>query len=176
MRAVEINIYKFDELDKKVQEKVLDKFRENEDFSFLEDMLNDQITELLKEESIEEQNKTNVLYDLSYSQGSGVCFIGTFKMKVLDKEYTITIKHMGHYYHSKSVEFFIEVLGSDGCEDISSDIYVLFRDRYNRICVKLERIGYEEIEYRNSEENIIETIDNNDYEFYANGDMYYNEE
>jgi hypothetical protein len=172
MREIKLNVFKFDELPEAIQEKVLNRFRENNDNPFLEDSLYDLLYNKLIENGIEYiptvDNKGGVklLYSLSYSQGDGCCFTGTFKYlnKVDEEAITVYIKHRGNYTHSNSVEFSFE--DSDGNElmDVES-----FKDLYLEICKEIEKAGYEEIEYNNSDECIKETIAANDYEFYDDG-------
>ena len=45
----------------------------------------------------------------------------------------------------------------------------LLRDLYVTLCKQLEKAGYEEIEYQQSDEAIRETLIENQYEFLSNG-------
>mgnify|MGYP001397519759 CR=1 FL=1 len=179
MRKIEIGVFKFDELDKKVQTKVLDKFRENETLDFLYDDLNEQLKEELKENNIEEIKDCKLLYDLSYSQGSGLCFEGLFKWKYLSKEYSVRIMNNGRYNHNRSCYISIRILTDDiedNINEASDEILETFKALFYKITKKLEETGREEIEYQDKDETIIENIKANDYEFYADGRIYQGKE
>lgn len=181
MRTETINIYKFNELDIKIQDKVIEHFRNINDYPTLKESMYDECKHQLKEHSIEivgDDNKFKVLWSLSYSQGDGSMFEGLF---MWDK-YTILIKQNGHYYHynSKVFEYFdltniddIEMTDKE-YEDYQKDLKQSekdFNDIYVSICKGLEKYGYSIIESEDSEESIKEMIDANDYEFYNNGEI-----
>ena len=69
------NIYKFDELSKEVQKKVIEKESENLKELEIEDFLKDEMEfygqQLLEENFGDKAIFKNVYYDLSYCQGSG---------------------------------------------------------------------------------------------------------
>lgn len=172
MRSVEIDIYKFDELPDKVKEKVVNRFRENNDFPFLKDDLEEELNRLLKENNIEIIRNYDFYYSLSYSQGDGFRFVGQFKYK----KYRVTITHLGHYYHYKSVNIEYEYYDGEEYNAISNDEYKTidteFSFIYKDICKKMEKFGYNIIEEENNEEHIKEEINANGYEFFDNGDIY----
>jgi len=180
MRTVEINIYKFEELSNAVKEKVVNRFRDNNDTPFLKDDLEEELNRLLKENNIEVINNCDFYYSLSHSQGDGVCFVGQFKYK----KYRIAVNHKGHYYHYKSVNFeyeYYEPYDKEGNEivmtyDEHKAISDEFSSIYKDICRKIEKLGYDIIETENSEEHIKEDIKANGYEFYDNGDIYHQDE
>ncbi len=169
MRYVEIPIYKFEELDRNIKEKVLSRFREVNDMPFLEDTLMERLEELLKENSIEVLSNLRLLYSLSHSQGDGVCFTGSFKYK----DYITVIEHRGVYYNTESVSFLSSCCDRGDEDSMTSDAdpYDEFIDKCTEICSKLEKIGYEIIEYENSEEHIREILECNEYEFFFNGNI-----
>lgn len=176
MRKETINIYKFNELDIKIQDKVIEKFRENNDYPTLSEDLTEECKYQLNEHNIEIIDKLKVYYDLSYTQGSGTMFEGKFKW---DKYYA-TIKQSGHYYHYNSKDITLELIDEpDELTDKEYDYYIKqhnkdydeFNDIYVSICKGLEKYGYNQIEYEDSEESIKEMIDSNDYEFYDNGEI-----
>lgn len=159
MKQKTINLYEFKELEKEVQEKVLIKFRENEEFCFLKEDLEYYIKDKLKELNYN-IIELAVYYDLSYSQGSGAMFIGILEKD--NKRYII--KHSGHYnhYNSKTIDIYnIE----DGEEIEDND----FNNLYVSLCKDLEEYGYSTIEEILKDENIIETIELNEYYFTKNG-------
>jgi len=157
------NVYKFEELSEDVQEKVLDKFRESEDFPFLSDDLNTELEELLKENKITYDDMPKLFYSLNYCQGDGAMFEGV----VYWKSYTAVIRQSGHYYHynSKSISLYSTKTDKEASEKVEEEFNSLYVD----ICKELEKYGYEQIDYMLSEKAIRETIDANEYEFTENG-------
>lgn len=83
MRKVEIGIYKFDELSKDVQAKVIEKFRQSnwEDYSYTE-VLTDHLQEDLEYRGLEGMR---VVWCLSYCQGDGVSFTGKIDSETMKK-------------------------------------------------------------------------------------------
>ena len=176
MRKVTIPIYKYKELSEKAKEKALNTFREHNEMYYLEDNLKEELYQLLIKYEIDILNKCDILYSLSHSQRDGVCFVGGFKY---DK-YRIIIIHQGYYNNSNSVNIDIELYESydeEGNEIIMSSeeetkIYNEFEQIYEEICNTIEKIGYDSIEYENSEEYIKDHFEANDLEFFADGSMY----
>ena len=163
MREETIKIYKFKELSAEAKEKAISKYREDLDFPFLKEDLNEYLKQLLKENKI--NGEPRLLYSLSYSQGDGVCFTGTFKWK----NYHISIVHNGHYVHKRSTDIFMETaFGNDAKEEA----YNQFKELYFDLCDKIEEDGYKIIEEEQSDERISETLKINDYEFKENGEWY----
>ena len=174
MRQEMVNIYGYDELSDKAKARVLKRYREHNDFPFLSDNLKGELDSLLEENKIEVQQKLQLYYSLSYSQGDGCCFIGDF----IWNNYRISIKHKGMYYHYNSVDINIDSKFDSEGEDIEMPydeevtVYEEFKSIYKKICDKLEDSGYAIIEYENSEEYIKDNIEANEREFYDNGDIF----
>ena len=161
-----INLYTIDELKEQYPDgyqKAIEKWREDIDYPFLEDYMTELCIELLEENEI--VGKPTVMYDLSYCQGDGAMFEGSFEWK----GYTIDIKHSGHYYHYNSKD--MSIYDKDGDEIVAGDIDIDFNNLYVEICDKLERAGYKYIEEEREEENILDTIRANEYTFESNGIM-----
>lgn len=161
MEIKEIKVYNFEELDPTIKEKVIEKFREEEEFYFLKDDLKEFITDKLKELNYN-IIELDVYYDLCYCQGSGAMFTG-----ILEKDgLKYIIKQYGHYYHYNSKEINIyNIEDGEETEDIG------FNDLYITLCKELEKYGYSIIEDTLKEENIIETIEANNYLFFSNGQI-----
>lgn len=172
MKQKLINVYEFEELKPDVQEKVIYDFRGQNEYSFLSDDLNYQLMKLLKKYKIK-YDDLKLYYSLSYCQGDGLCFIGTFNFK----GFSFTINHTGHYYHKNSTEIFIEDYSEDDeltemiSNKVKDSVEQEFKEIYFKICEKLERLGYEMIEYEDSEEHIKEIIEINEYSFRENGEI-----
>jgi len=174
MRQKLVSIYKYDELSDKVKEKVLERHREHNDFPFLSGDLKEELNTLLEEHKIETQQNLNLYYSLSYSQGDGCCFIGDF----IWNNYRISIKHIGNYYYSGSVNINIDSKFDSEGEDVeitdeeNTTAYNEFKSIYKEICDKVESSGYAIIENENSEEYIKDSIEANEEEFYENGNRF----
>lgn len=167
MRNAQIQVYKYNELNEKAKDKVLNSFREN-DYPFLEEGLKEELIRLLDDNNVYGQKDLKLYYQLDYSQGGGLCFIGDFEWKT----YKVYIKHTdNHYYHSNSVS--IDLIDEQGdYVDIENQDFQCFKTIYKDICKILERQGYKEIEYENSEECIKEIIELNEYEFNEDGSFF----
>jgi len=158
-----IKLYEFEELSDNIKEKVLNAFREQNDYSFLEDYLTESLNELLKENGIESLSDNPLNYSLSYSQGDGVYLIGEFNFK--GKWFKIN----GKYNNDIITE------DSDDNEDITEELNeILFNEFDNiieTICEEIKKEGYDFIEYEDSDNAIKETIKFNEYTFRFNGDI-----
>ena len=163
MKTIKIKVYEYDELNKTAKDKVLSQFRKDNDYNFLEEDLKESLKELLKENNIKEVKDLSVLYSLSYCQGDGFCFTGSF----IWGRYNVVINHVGHYNHAKSVN--ISLYNKGGTYKDAGRPYNTFLGIYERICLTLEKQGYTQIEYENSEATIKENIEVNGYMFEENG-------
>jgi hypothetical protein len=82
---------------------------------------------------------------------------------------TYIIKHSGYYYHERSTN----IIGTDkngeeiDTKDFEEQIYI-------PICKKVRDCGYNEIEYKQSEECFKETCEANEYTFLEDGTMFNN--
>ena len=178
MRTEQIEIYKFEDLSEEAREKAIEDLREhnnNDNHYFLEEELNELLKEELDENNIKHYDDLKLYYSFSYSQGDGLCFIGNFRFK----DFEFGIKHNSNYYHKNSTEiwFIDEFQEEDNLSEIVRQKAIEkaeeeFKEIYSKICDKLEKIGYEAIEYENSEENLKELIEANEYEFLENGEQF----
>lgn len=213
MREEIINVYKFDELSKEVQEKAINKYRESIEWSIESEDITSNFKYTLDELGLPTDD---VEWSLSHCQGDGVAFYGYVDMprvarrllegeslelyKLIEAEgLTIEAKlyrnSFGyHYSHYNTME--VEISG-DSDETVMENLYPeleyetdeyaeklikienLFSELESKILedakdvsIKLEREGYEHIDYINSDEYIKEIIEANDYEFTADGNIY----
>ena len=158
-------VYKFDELTDQAKEKAIERYRENDDYPFLEDSLTEYTAELLEKKKIVPINKDfEIGYSLSNCQGDGFQFVGLFEWK----GYTVLIKHNGHYSHSKCVSFDIDTPNGN---DAHENIYNKFKALYEKICDDAENYGYEIIDAQQDEKNIIENFEANEYMFTEKGEI-----
>lgn len=171
-KDITIKAYTFDELDAKAKEMARSWYRNGDLMEYLPDLMLDALMTALHEAGITYSEKPKVYYSLSYSQGDGACFIGTF----YHDGYTFKVTHHGRYYHQNSIE--VELLGQTESGDVEPKagderdvptIEAAFLDRCKDICRKLENAGYDEMSYRNSDEAVDESIRANDYLFTVNG-------
>ena len=175
------NVYPFDELPKEAQEKALKNWRDNDEMPFLADNMNEYTHEIIKANNIildkneigtehgkREWNnfseKYRTFYSLSYSQGDGAMI----ELQGVWNGYHVTVKHEGHYYHSKSRTIEMYPLASE-IDEVPEKDEQAFATLYEAMCDELEKRGYAEIEYQRSEEYIVETFEANEYLFTLDG-------
>ena len=106
MRTIERKIYKFDELSKEVQDKLIEKEQENVRNDYLEFCLHDDMnyeSEVLLEKYFKGANIKNVYYDLSYCQGSGAMIEFSINFEDLNKKYHIVSKEEERFLTDKGV-------------------------------------------------------------------------
>lgn len=90
--------------------------------------------------------------------------------------YLISERYNSHYYHSKTVDITLDtdfmLNFNDKTELYLEKLSFILHNIYFIICSQLESNGYSAIEYRMNEEEFSEFMDNDEYEFYKNGDIY----
>ena len=201
MRKETIEIYKFEELDEAVQEKVIEKFHDiNTNYDWWE-----HVYEMYMEDETG-FDIDKIYFSGFWSQGDGAMFEGSPNEDILNfitpgyrneqyqKDWSRVIKlikngdiniygsfkQSGHYYHSKSysdsleTEFTNDWYGKNysNIEDICEDILEEIREHYEDICNKIYHSLEQEYEYYTSREAIEETIIANEYEFTEDGEQY----
>ena len=146
MRKVtkEYEVYKFNELEKDVQEEVLKRYTKSEHDFYIDNELYDDMVELAKD-SLQNYFKgakyNNIYYDLSYAQGSGAMIEFNIDLKDLNNKYkmltdeevkkcsdigytNIKVYHNdSHYYHERTFDidwndFIMYSYTSEYCENI----------------------------------------------------------
>lgn len=187
------NIYTFDELSDDQKQAVFENWRtEYQDDFWSENIIYD-ATEIATLMGID----IDKIYFSGFScQGDGACFTGNYAYKKgsvkavknyyasvdtrlheivqtlcdLQKPHfyrlTCSIKHSGHYYH----EFCTQIdtyVGEDTTPYVLGSINEVLRDFMRWIYKQLET----EYEYTQSDEYITDTIEANEYEFYADGSI-----
>ncbi len=193
MRTVRTKVYSFDELSKEAQQVSIENYRNNNDdlelFQFNEDCIT----------VIEEKGFTGIdlSYSLSYSQGDGVCFsakdikysvlvsffreiLGENKEKTIEtliesSSFTLNGYSKRSTFASKSdIDYTLDAGFKDylNCEKITAQVLDKLENYYVDLCKELERNGYKELEWLNSDEYVTETIKASDYEFLSNGKQY----
>ena len=193
MRIIETEVYTFDELSDDVKEKVINKFREDKEV-FL-DSFNEDCVYYAKEKGFED---IELQYSLGYCQGDGLSFsseeytmlkdlylqeLGKGKEKtaqlLADNSTFVCTGNTGRYCYASSpdIDLYIENYTSSintDCENINevvSNVLKELEEKYIDVCSELETRGYNEIEYQQSDECIIEDIEVFGYEFTKDGKL-----
>ncbi len=175
-RIVTHRVYKFEELSKEAQKKAIDDNRGINEID--SDLMSESLESWLDEEldkvkGLGEHHDVKLQYSLGYSQGDGVSFTGTF----FYKQVQFRISHSGNYYHKHSTDFQILMYKdkydgdfTDSEYEKATKIVEEFKQNYYfPICDKIEKIGYDQIEYDQSDEAVKETLIENEFEFFADG-------
>lgn len=186
------SVYKFEELEDSIQQKVMEKIAsENMEWFPVED-LTYQFEQVLEEYGFPTDD---IEWRLSWSQGDGVAFYGTvnvYKYLTAMKQRTkwrILLKsgmyidarftrnsYSNFYSHFNTMGLDLEVEHSEReltALEVSTGERLrdqLIEDK-REMCDRLERMGYAEFEWISSEEYIKEQIEANDYEFTWEGEL-----
>jgi len=183
MEQKTIIVYDFEELKEDIQEKVLNHFRETNDYHFLEENLQEHLREILEEYKIKCLDEPRLRYSLGYSKGDGLSFVGAFEFQGV-RFYCKEGNLSNYYCHSNTIDIEMEELEDEENDgDLTEELQLIkikeyekteneFNEFYHDICKKLEKIGYEEIEYQDSDENIKDNIQINEYKFTENGEIF----
>lgn len=189
MRTVRTKVYTFAELSATAQQKALDHFRDSnvdyEWFTFVYDYFKEQ-----NEGSGFEFDK--FYFSGFYSQGDGAMFEGSVTdftkftegvdrrvVKLLGDnkiDLSCSIVHVGRYCHSYSAMFDFNIdPETEGTENIMHEVRKItknVRSVYHSLCSNLYDLLSKNYEALVSDEAVKETIESNEYEFYANGDFH----
>lgn len=188
--------YQFNELSKKAKEKALDKLRDlgNEFFD------TDHITEMFANH-LSEQNYPNddIRWSLSCCQGDGVAFYGKLSTEQLVaavkrcfqkespvdftnvfikliEDQTISVEitsRSRHYHHYNSMDVEIEYNDevSEGMSALGSKLVAFIEDDIQTISKEMEKLGYQEIDYMQSEAVLSEEAIESEREFNEDGTL-----
>ena len=145
----EYEVYDFEELDKDIQEKLIEEEKESEKEFYIDNCLEDDMKYYAEELLIKyfgDADFQNVYYDLSYSQGSGAMIRFIINIEDLNKKYNFLSKEELRFIQDKGIVNDIEVYHNDNfyCHEYSFDI------RYN------DNFGYYDYEDIKGEYNINE--------------------
>lgn len=170
MREVHVTykVYKYDELKQKSKDRAMRDFCEHNSYDFLEDQLDDELKYLLTQHGIE-YDQLVLNYSLSYSQGDGVSFTGYFTMQNIE---FFVYRVNNHYCHSKTVNFDYRDHVDEGYEELNQKQFDKFKSIYFDICKAIEKLGYDIIDYEQSEEYFKEHCESNEIEFLDNGKIF----
>lgn len=161
MKTKTITLYEYSELSDKAKEYARAKWNEYNDDPMMQSHMINVLKEKLEERGIiYDVDSMDVRYSLSSCQGDGFMFIG----KVMWRDVEITITHGDpHYYHMYTARF--------EYEDLTDEEFGQFKVVYEAICKEMEYIGYDEIEYQQSEESFEQACEANEYTFREDGTM-----
>jgi len=154
------SIVYFDALSDAAKEKARSWYREGNDTPLLTDSLTEFVVEELKKAGYDIQ-ELNLHYSLSYCQGDGLSF-DAFLIKG-KRMYTVK-QNDNHYVHEMTMSAYSEKAGNDDERDEPK-----FLELMRNIARKAAKMGYEEIEYQNSDEQVDDSIIVNEYTFTIEG-------
>ena len=182
MRMIEVPVYKFDELDKKVQEKLID--LHSSDYT---DMVNEDLGSTFQEKLIENGYLvTDIRWSISACQGDGVAFYGDISgydaKTIIDRvmpfrdavyvswgDVTINIRKRGaynSYNHWNTMVVDVDYSGSE----LPNDLEEALTKDVVAMSNELHKLG-EEMLYP-SREDIIAEIKELGYEYFSDGRLY----
>lgn len=202
MRTIEKQVFNFNELDEKIQDKIIEKFWDTNINYDWHEFIIDEFNEVLNIIGIDCTCK-DIRFSGFDSQGDGLSFSGRYSykkksMEKIEKEYPwiykkifgdikalnaiqkryfyslscdITRSRHSRYCHSNTMGIdYIEILGGNtpkNYKDIEETLQDIFRSIADEFYFLLEK----EFEYLTSREQIIETIEANEYEFDDRGEI-----
>lgn len=192
MRTIRTKVYKFEELSDEAKQVAIEKHRNNIDEVFL-DMFYDDCIEIIEEVGFCSDIK--VQYSLGYSQGDGLSFscdyftklnelfvevLGEGKQKTIDCiidncSFELSGNNGRYCFASKSdIDFYSNStsVSHTNIERIIQKVCRVLENIYTDLCQDLEKRGYGEIEYQNSDEYISEELISNEYEFTKQGNIF----
>lgn len=161
------NVYEFDELDKKVQDELIEKeIQEQHDFYcevLLEEDMEEKAKELLKKYFGDKADFKNVYYSLSWCQGDGAMI--EFDTYYYNK--FVKVRHSGNYYHSMSfkiddISTYDEYLTDTQTEQLEAKII--------RMNGELETYGWKLVDYYITDDEAKDYL--RDFKYFENGEVF----
>jgi len=193
MRTIRTKIYSFNELSNEAQQKAIEKYRNGSEIYL--DFFNDAAIEQINNSGFYDDVKLQ--YSLGYCQGDGLSFsckriewkiIEPLFIEFLGKNKEKTAKLIfencsfickgndGRYcFASKNdIDFTFENYNREyqNIKEVVGNVLTKIENKYLELCKQLEKQGYSEIEYQQSDEAIKETIIANEYEFTKDGKQF----
>lgn len=187
VKTKEYNVYQFNELENNIKDKVIEKWYEQENYSFLDSDIRE---EFLLQDHYFSDIKLN--YSLGYSQGDGLSFEGIFNLDVYLKENYPSMKssvkrslsnyiyninsnsNSGRYCFSSINDVQFEYNCDKEYLRIDKVWFKVFNDIQNyyiELCKKLEKYGYDILEYRMNHKEFNNLCNDNEYNFLEDGKM-----
>lgn len=201
-REHKITVYKFEELSEKAKKRAIDDYR-NKGWSWDQhdnDQLDEIFKQDLEEWGLDDPE---VYWSLGYSQGDGVAFSGNLdvkkwisknapkKFRPLIGQIEVHILHDArlryHHWNSMGVEISTELErssrmdpkewfpggGGKAIARLIDEFEAFVEEAVKEFSRGLEKAGYQEIEYKESEEYISDIFEGNDYEFTEDGKIWH---
>lgn len=184
----EYKVYTFNELAEEAKERAINDYYKHEDYPFLED---DIMVELKQIDQFFSDIKLQ--YSLSYCQGDGLSFSGEFNLEeFLKKGYSKKLKssqiaalcdyiyrvfsegNTGNYCYASKSDVDCEYNYNDEndiLEQLWQDVLGEIQEYYYNLCKQLEKYGYSILEYRMDFNEFDEFCEDNEYNFFENGEM-----
>ncbi len=164
MRTIEIKVYKFDELDKQTQDKVIDNYRYiNVEHSTWYEWIKEDFSRLgleIHEFDLGRRNYVKIYIDNFEDTSKNIIeeFGDSVLIKQTAKNYIDEFnKIQPNYKEDEDIEREVEILDEEYQKEYSGDILSYLRANY---------------EWEISDEAIIDTIKANDYDFTTEGKIY----
>jgi len=151
----------FEGLSDESKEKAREWYKEGQEYPMLKMDIEEFIAEEILSAGYSIEKPIEVLYSLSYCQGDGVSFETTLE-KNGGRDF---VTQKGNYVHEMTMSMECESL-----EDFSSVDCVEELEEMREIARKAEKMGYKEIEYQDSAEQVDESIITNEYTFTLEGE------
>lgn len=195
MKQVKINIYDFKELDKKIQERLIEDEAEIQADDYYRTQLYNDIKDYackLLRDNFKDSLFLDVYYDLSYTQGSGAMIEFNINIEALNNKYkmltkkeiekiaetgfiTISVKHVGNCYHALSFNidyqdytFYID--NFDNTQEKLDKMIEKFKEDIIDMNEQLTKKGYEYMDFVSNRETLIDILEENKY--LKNGTVY----
>lgn len=165
MRTETIEVFTFDELSNDAQKKAIDWYRYGNEMEFMPEAMREELEDALDTSNFYECDDVKVYYSLAYCQGDGAQFVGRFRYR----DYYVKVESNDRYCHKYAVS--IDIYDEEH-NDAPDDVYEAFKAEYHAICDRLESYGYSYIDHENDDDNIAETLIDNEYEFTSDGKRY----
>lgn len=192
MKQVKINIYDFKELDKKIQERLIEDEAELQEDDYYRTQLYSDIKgyacKLLRD-TFKDSLFLDVYYDLSYGQGSGAMIEFNINIEALNDKYkmltkkeiekiaetgftTISVKYVENYYHALSfdIDYTFYIDNSDKLQEKLDKMMEKFKEDIIDINEQLTKKGYEFMDFVSDRETLINILEENKY--LKNGTVY----
>ena len=195
MKQVTINIYDFKELDKNIQERLIEDEAERQADIYYETLLNNDMQDYackLLRDTFKDSLFLDVCYDLSCGQGSGAMIEFDINIEALNNKYkiltkkeiekieetgftTISVKHWGNYCHALSFDidyqdytFYID--NFDKTQEKLNKMIEKFKEDIIDMNEQLTKKGYEYMDFVSDRETLIDILEENKY--LKNGTVY----
>lgn len=197
MKTIDVKLYKINELSEESKKIAIEREKKEEKEFYIDTYLEEDLTEYAKEllqENFKNAELKDIMYDLSYSQGSGAMIEFSWTIEDLNKKYKkltpkelekisdtgyteIKINHQGWYYHERSfdVDYQDFTYYDDELEKIqekTDKMIESFKEDVINMNEQLKKEGYSIIESEETDEETEKRLIDEKYYFYSDGSFY----